>query len=130
MAIEYKLVQKKNPMNPTAPNKFYALAVHRRTFNLKQLAREVAGRSTTASEGDVYSVIIELMVVIKEHLDRSDRVLIDGIGSFAVALSSDGAESEDKFHSSLIKAARLLFKSDAEMKSFLSTLKYTKSSVK
>jgi len=50
MAIEYKCVNKKKPQDPTAPAKVYALAVHPRTFNLKKLASELAGRSTTASE--------------------------------------------------------------------------------
>ena len=127
MSIEYKLIQKRNPVDPSAPKKFYALAVHQRTFNLKQLARELAGRSTTASEGDVYSVLIGLRDLMKDHLDRSDRVVLDGIGSFEVALTSEGAESEDKFFSSAIKFARLLFKPDAEMKGFLSNLKYMKS---
>jgi len=128
MSIEYKVVQKRNPVDPSAPKKFYALAVHKRTFNLKQLARELAARSTTASEGDVHAVLIGLRDLMKEHLERSDRVVLDGIGSFAVALTSEGAESEDKFHSSLIKVARMLFKSDSEMKGFLGNLRYMKES--
>ena len=97
---------------------------------MKKLARELAGRSTTASEGDVYSVLIGLRDLMKEHLDRSDRVMIDGIGSFEIAVSSDGAESEGKFHPSLIKGAKVLYKSDAEMKNFVKGLKFEKSSTK
>ena len=126
MAVEYKYVKKHNPMDPTAPNKVYALAVHNRTFDLKKLARELAGRSTTASEGDVYSVLIGLRDLMRDHLDRSDRVLIDGIGSFAISISSEGAESEEKFHPSLIKSAKVLYKPDAEMKDFIKGLKFTK----
>ena len=130
MPIEYKCVNKKNPQNPEAPAKVYALAIHPRTFDLKKLARELAGRSTTASEGDVYSVLIGLRDLMREHLDRSDRVMLDGIGSFEIALSSDGAESEEKFHSSLIKSAKVLYKPDTEMKDFIKGLKYVKSSSK
>jgi predicted histone-like DNA-binding protein len=130
MAIEYQYVNKRNPIDPTAPPKVYALAVHNKTFDLKKLARELAGRSTTASEGDVYSVLIGLRDLMKEHLDRSDRVMIDGIGSFEIAVSSDGAESEEKFHPSLIKGAKVLYKSDAEMKDFVKGLKFEKSSTK
>ena len=130
MAIEYKYVNKRNPQDPTAPMKVYALAVHPRTFNLKKLASELAARSTTASEGDVYSVLIGLRDIMREHLDRSDRVVLDGIGSFEISLSSEGAESEEKFHSSLIKSAKVLYKPDTEMKDFLKGLKYVKSSSK
>ena len=130
MAIEYKCVNKRNPQDPTAPMKVYALAVHPRTFNLKKLASALAARSTTASEGDVYSVLIGMRDLMREYLDRSDRVVLDGIGSFEISLSSDGAESEEKFHSSLIKSAKVLYKPDTEMKDFLKGLKYVKSSSK
>ena len=130
MPLKYKLVQKRNPQDPSAPKKIYASAVRNNTFTLKSIAREVAGRSTTASAGDVFAVIIELIAVMKEHLERSDRVVIDGIGSFELSLKSDGAESEEKFHASLIQFARMLYKPDMEMKDFLGTIKFEKSTKK
>ena len=126
MPLKYKLIQKRNPQDKDAPTKTYALAVHEDTFNLKQIAREVAGRSTTASAGDVFAVIIELIAVIKEHLERSDRVVIDGIGSFELSLKSEGAESEEKFYATLIQLVRMLYKPDMEMKDFLNTIKLEK----
>lgn len=130
MAVKYKLVNRINPSAPTAPMKVYALAVHERTFKLKELARELAARSTTASEGDAYSVLIGLRDLIKEHLDRSDKVVIDGIGSFRVSLSSEGAESADKFHPGLIKKAKVQYQEDAEMKEFSKNIKFEKLSSK
>jgi predicted histone-like DNA-binding protein len=100
--------------------------VYGKTYSLSQLAKELAARSTTASEGDVFSVLIGLRDLMKEHLDHSDRVLFDGIGTFEIALSSEGAEEPGKFHSSLIKSARLNFRPDSEMKSFISGLKYAR----
>jgi predicted histone-like DNA-binding protein len=126
MAVKYKLIQKINPSKPAEAKKVYAIAVHEKTFKLKELARELAARSTTASEGDVYSVLIGMRDLMKEHLDRSDRVVIDGIGSFAINLSSDGAESEEKFHTSLIKKARVVYQEDAEMKEFSKNIKFEK----
>jgi predicted histone-like DNA-binding protein len=126
MAVKYKLIWKINPSKPTEEKKVYAMAVHEKTFKLKELSRELAARSTTASEGDVYSVLIGLRDLMREHLDRSDRVVIDGIGSFSVTLSSEGAESEDKFHQSLIKKAKVLYQEDAEMKEFSKNIKFEK----
>lgn len=127
MAIQYRLISKVNPIDRTAPFKYYAVAIHEKTFTLDDLAREVAQQSTTASEGDVYSVIIGLRDAIRKHLERSDKVVISGIGSFQVNLSSDGAESEKKFHPSLIKKAKILYQEDTSMKEFVNTLKYEKS---
>jgi predicted histone-like DNA-binding protein len=126
MPINYKLTPKINPSKPTEPKKMYAMAVHEKTFKLKELSRELAARSTTASEGDVYSVLIGMRDLIREHLDRSDRVVIDGIGSFAVTLSSEGVESEEKFHHGLIKKAKVAYKEDVEMKEFSKNLRFEK----
>jgi predicted histone-like DNA-binding protein len=130
MAVKYKLIRKINPSKPTEDKKVYAMAVHEKTFKLKELSRELAARSTTASEGDVYSVLIGLRDLMREHLDRSDRVVIDGIGSFSVTLSSEGAESEEKFHQSLIKKAKVLYQEDAEMKEFSKNIKFEKTLAK
>jgi predicted histone-like DNA-binding protein len=130
MAIKYKLIQRINPSKPTEAKKVYAIAVHEKTFRLKEVARELAARSTTASEGDVYAVLIGMRDIMKEHLDRSDRVLIDGIGSFAVNLSSDSAESEDKFHHGLIKKAKVVYLEDGGMKEFSRNIKFEKVSSK
>ena len=67
-------------------------------------------------------------------MKRSVIIIIVGlfisIGSFAIAVSSEGAESEEKFHPALIKSAKILYKPDAEMKDFIKGLKFAKSSTK
>jgi predicted histone-like DNA-binding protein len=130
MSVKYKLIQRTNPLNPTETRKTYAIAIHEKTFRLRELSRELAARSTTASEGDVYSVLIGMRDLMKEHLDRGDRVVIDDIGSFAVNLSSEGAESEEKFHQGLIKKAKVAYKEDAGMKEFSKNVKFEKISLK
>jgi predicted histone-like DNA-binding protein len=126
MAIQYKVISKRNPQNPDAEPKYYAIVVQGKTYDLRKLAKELAARSTTASEGDVFSVLIGLRDLMREHFDRSERVLFDGIGTFDIALSSEGAELPEKFHQGLIKKARLNFRPDAEMKGFIRNLKYVK----
>ncbi len=130
MSIQYKLIPRRNPRDLKAAPKYYAIAVHGKTYNLSQLAKELAARSTTASEGDVFSVLIGLRDLMREHFDRSDRVLFDGIGTFDIALSSEGAEEPEKFHQGLIKGARLNFRSDADMTAYIKNLKYAKYSPK
>jgi len=130
MAVKYKYVRKYNPQDPQGPYKVYAMAVHKNTFKLKDLAKQLAARSTTASEGDTYSVVIGLVDLIKEHLDRSDKVVIDGIGSFVMNIMSEGAESEEKFHQGLIKGAKVVYQQDSEMKNFSKRTKFEKEASK
>jgi predicted histone-like DNA-binding protein len=126
MAIPYGVIEKVNPQDVTQPKRAYAQAVHKKHFKLPQLSKEVAARSTTASEGDVYSAVIGLRDSIKEHLERGDKVTIDGIGTFQVNISSESADSVEKFVPSLIKGNRILFQPDIEMKQFLNGLRYEK----
>ena len=126
MAIKYKYVRKFNPQDPTAPQKVYAMAVHENVFKLKELARELAARSTTASEGDTYAVLVGMRDLIREHLERSDKVVIDGIVSIAINISSEGAASEEEFRPSMIKGTKAVYQQDAEMKEFTSKVKCEK----
>lgn len=86
----------------------------------------MAARSTTAIEGDVYSVLIGLRDLMREHIGRGDKVTIYGIGSFAVNVSSEGAESEDKFYPTMLKGAKVAYRQDAEMKEFTKNVKFEK----
>jgi predicted histone-like DNA-binding protein len=126
MAVKYKLIEKINPQDSKLPKKVYASAIHDKHFKLSQLAKELAGRSTTASEGDTFSVLIGLRDLIREHTGRGDRVTIDGIGSFVINAISEGADSPEKFYPANIKGGKLVFQPDSEMKEFINNVKFEK----
>ena len=90
------------------------------------MAREVAAESTTASEGDTHAVMIDMVDNVRYHLGKSHKVVIDGLGTFYVNISTEGAETEDKFNQSLIRGNKIVFQPDADMKDFLATMKYEK----
>ena len=130
MAITYAVGERVNPRDLAAPRKWYGLAVHTEIIKFKQLAREIAAESTTASEGDTYAVMIGMVDKIRYHLDKSHKVVVDGLGTFYVNISTEGADTEEKFNQSLIRSNKIVFRPDADMKDFLSTLKYEKKSKK
>lgn len=126
MAVEYKLIPKRNPQDPEAEPRYYATPVYHRTVTMAELAKEVAARSTTASEGDVYSVLIEVRDVIRAHIADSDRVLLDGIGTFVIGLSSGGADTKEAFHPSDIKEGHIKYRPDTPMREFVDTVKFVR----
>lgn len=65
MAVEYKLIPKRNPQDPEAEPKCYATLVYHKTITMEELAREVSAHSTTTSEGDVYSVLVDVRDIIR-----------------------------------------------------------------
>lgn len=55
MAIQYFLVERPNPMDRTAPKKFYAVSKKRGSMGLEGLAERIAD-ATTASKADTILV--------------------------------------------------------------------------
>lgn len=113
MAI-YKLYQDKRQtvggkVNPYF-NKWYGKAVHLpRVVDTLELARRVQ-KNVSVKISDVYAVLREASDVINVALLNSERVVLDGIGSFKAAISTKPADTADEFKaSSNIKQSRIIF---------------------
>jgi predicted histone-like DNA-binding protein len=107
MAITYVIVSKGNPADPKVPKKYYAQAKGSGQLTLKQLSWEIAEGSTTVSDTDVLAVLNDLTKVLKRHLNNSKIVRFGDFGTFQVAVNSEGAETEEKFHHSLIRKSKV-----------------------
>ena len=126
MAVNYKLSEKGNPGKPDAPKKFYAQAVSSGEITLKKLSKEISEGSTTVSDTDVLAVLNDLTKILRRHLSNGAIVRFGDFGSFQIALTSAGAETEAKFNQSLIKNPKIAFRPGVDLKEMLATLKYTK----
>jgi predicted histone-like DNA-binding protein len=74
----------------------------------------------------VLAVLNDLTKVLRKHLDNGVIVRFGDFGSFQVAITSEGAETENKFHHSMIKGGKVTFRPGIDLKEMLATLKYTK----
>jgi len=126
MAVGYVLVERGNPGNLEAPKKFYAQAKSKGVLSLRKLSKEIAEGSTTVSDTDVLAVLNDLTKVLKRHLDDGQIVRFGDFGTFQIAVTSDGAETADKFHHSLIKNPKVAFRPGIDLKEMLAFLKYEK----
>jgi predicted histone-like DNA-binding protein len=106
MAVTYVLTKKGNPGNPEAPKKWYAQAKASGDLTLKKLSREISEGSTTVSDTDVLAVLNDLTKILKRHLDNGEIVRFGDFGTFQISISGEGAETEEKYHPSMIKAKR------------------------
>ena len=128
MAVSYVVIPKGNPGNPDAPKKFYAHAKSSGEVNFKKLSREISEGSTTVSNTDVMAVLNELTKSLNRHLSNGEIVRFGDFGTFQIAVSSGGAETEAKFNQSLIKNPKVGFRPGSDLKEMLATLKFTKAS--
>lgn len=126
MAVTYVLTQKGNPGDASAPKKFYAQAKAREEFTFRKLSKEIAEGSTTVSDSDVLAVLNDLTKVLKRHLENGEIVRFGDFGSFQISLTSEGAETENRFNASMIKGAKVAFRPGIDLKEMLATLKYEK----
>ena len=126
MAVDYALVLKGNPGNPDAPKKFYAMAKSSGELTLKKLSKEISEGSTTVSDTDALAVLNELTKIVKKHLSDGEIVRLGDFGTFQIAITSTGTETEAKFNQSLIKKPKIAFRPGVDLKEMLATIKYKK----
>jgi len=126
MPVKYNLSEKGNPGDREAAKKFYANAKSSGEVTFRSLSKEIASGSTTVSDTDVMAVLNDLTKALSRHLADGKIVRFGDFGSFQISLSSEGAETAEKFNASMIKGAKILFRPGLDLKEMLSTVKYEK----
>jgi predicted histone-like DNA-binding protein len=126
MAVKFVTVEKGNPANPAAPKRWYASAKASGELTFRKLSKEIAEGSTTVSDTDTLAVLNDLTKVLRRHLENGEIVRFGDFGSFQISLSSDGAETAEKFHSSMIKSSKVVFRPGIDLKEMQNNLKFEK----
>ena len=126
MAVTYVLSEKANPLKPAEPKKWYATAKSSGEFTFRKLSKEIAEGSTTVSDTDVLAVLSDLTKILRRHLENGEIVRFGDFGSFQMSLSSTGAETEAKFHHSMIKGSKVIFRPGTDLKEMQNNLQFKK----
>ena len=91
MSVFYKLYQD-NRDTSTHKGMWYARAKSLDTVSLNEIAQRIQDNST-AKKSDALAVLTEMVEVIRDYLQKSYRVKIDGLGAFKMSLSTSPAPS-------------------------------------
>lgn len=113
MSVFYKLLQNKN-YKSSAFEKWYAKAVHYNTVTTEDLAREMQA-NCTVKESDILAVIRELVETMQRQLQNSNRVKLNGLGTFRIGINSKGAEKPEEFDGTYIKDVHILFQPETHV---------------
>jgi predicted histone-like DNA-binding protein len=92
---------------------------------LKALGKEITQRSTV-NHADTLAVLEALTQVLTDQLAEGKIVRFGDFGSFQIGIGSGGAESKEKFTSSLIKTKKVTFRPGIDLKEMLNNLKFEK----
>lgn len=93
-AIQYVTYQD-NRRNGT--KLWYGRAVHPTTVNLDQIAERIQ-QNCSMKKSDVMAVLVEMIETMNYELQNSNKVKLNGLGTFYVSLRTKGVSEEEKFN--------------------------------
>lgn len=112
MAIFYKLRHMENKKKPEL-NGYYASIANKGLVTTDEIANEIQ-RNCSMKRSDVLAVLAELSEVLKNQIQQSHSVKLDGIGVFRPGIRSKLTATPDKFNAATdIKGLRLNFLPDS-----------------
>ena len=116
MSVNYKLVQRKNPLKKEEPAKWYATPNSAKPLSPKALTRAATANTTTAPI-ELEAAMELLAAFIPQQLQQGHTVNVPGLGSFRLTFKSDGVEDINKFNAGqMIKSPRIVFTPAKDLK--------------
>ena len=101
--IQYSTAMMANRMKPEVAPKAYANLQLTGSINITELAEHIAEHNSVFSKGTIVGILTELSVCMRELILQGYKVDLGDIGTFAPSISSEGAESLEKFNATNIK---------------------------
>ena len=115
--MKIKLIERRKPGTKTGPGKFYASPVNVGKKNLRDIAHDIAGRSSL-TRGDIENVLSNFMDCLPHYLRDGFSVQLGEFGTMRLTLSSEGAATVKAFKTETIKP-RVTFTPGVELKAAL-----------
>ena len=112
--MKIKLIERRKPGTKTGPGKFYASPVNVGKKNLRDIAHDIAGRSSL-TRGDIENVLANFMDCLPHYLRDGFSVQLGEFGTMRLTLSSEGAATVKAFKTETIKP-RVTFTPGVELK--------------
>ena len=114
--MKIKMVQRKNPQKKSEV-KYYASPVNAGKKNLRDIAHDIAGRSSL-TRGDIENVLANFIDCLPHYLRDGFSVQLGEFGTMRLTLSSEGAATVKAFKIETIKL-RVTFTPGVELKAAL-----------
>ena len=126
MALQYKIISMIKRGNTENEQRiWFPRLTGSRKINLRQVA-EILKQRSTASEADIYLVLIGLVDLLPELLLDGNTVKIDEFGSFRLHAKVSTENSPDKVTSRNINDLRISFLPDKRIKQALKRADFKK----
>jgi len=123
--LKYKLIERANPRDLTAPKKWYATPVLSGKKDIRSLSTDIADISSL-SRGDVSNVLTNLVERIPKELLEGNSVSLGELGTLRIGFSSEGVAGEKDFKTAKIKDIKVIFTPGKLIKEEIQKAKFNK----
>ena len=112
-----------NPIHPEKGSLAYAKAQVNEVLSFRKFVQHIADHGGY-TRGKVKGVLSDMCTCLVEMLLEGKKVQLDELGDFWISLSSDGAESCEKFTADNIKAVNIVFTPGVDFENLLSKAEF------
>lgn len=123
MAIIYDKVQRRNPMKPMLPKKWFATVKSVTQVSEKEVARQIADE-TTLNAKEAEFALQQLRKVLINNLKNGNTVKLGDWATFYVTINCEGVEEEKDFTPAKIKKINVQCRCDASFKEELAKAEF------
>ena len=122
--IDFSVYLQANPLDETASPKAYAKPQMRELMDFTKFVAHIASHNGGFSRGTIKGVVSDSCTCIVEQLLEGKKVEFGELGYFWLSLSSEGAESLEKFTSANIKAVNIIFTPGPDFENLISKAEF------
>ena len=108
---------KNNNSKNNAYGKTYGRLIHVDTLNTSDLCRHMMKHGTIYTPDVVKGVVERFVMCFEELLLEGNKIKLDGLGTFYLSVSTEGADNEEQFTANNVKAIRIKFIGDQSKES-------------
>ena len=116
--IKYSTYMLANPIHPEKGSLAYAKAQVNEVMSFRKFVQHIADHGGY-TRGKVRGVLSDMCTCLVEMLLEGKKVQLDELGDFWISLSSEGAESCEKFTADNIKAVNIVFTPGVDFENLL-----------
>lgn len=117
--IDYSVYMMTPTYSKDETPKAYAKNQVSEIWSLEKFAKHISDHNGVYSRGTVKGVISDMCECLVEQLLNGNKIQLGELGTFGISISSEGAESIEKFASKNIKAVNILFSPGADFENLV-----------
>lgn len=117
--IDYSVYMMTPTYSKDETPKAYAKNQVSEIWSLEKFAKHISDHNGAYSRGTVKGVISDMCECLVEQLLNGNKIQLGELGTFGISISSEGAESIEKFTSKNIKAVNILFSPGADFENLI-----------